>query len=452
MNPETSDRFWSRLLRFIEAGRVVPIVGQDLLTVTGSGEAVTLYRHLAEELASLLNVDPGGLPDGAELDAIARRHRSAGGSLEDVYLGLYEIASKNGDSSAPDSLLKLAEIEPLKLFVSTTFDPLLERAINQVRFGGKERTEVFAYSQHRTVDLPGDQKSTGRPQVFHLLGQLSPLRDEYAVTEEDTLEYLTLLQADTRRPNNLFDELRRQPLLILGCSFPNWLARFFIRCARGERLSLTHGQIVVADRQVREDSVLLEFLESYSEGTTVFQDGGAVEFVDEMHYRWKKKHPTSDSLDLPPAKGPEDGAVFLSYASEDRAAAMSIRDALEKKGIDVWFDRDDLKGGDDYKKIIKDSIKKCSVFVPVLSRNCVSDRRRFLKREWNTALDEAESANAVGEFIVPVVIDDTPHSSLRSEFRDLEMLRLPDGDASPGFVQLIRDRFRTYHRTHQPAP
>ena len=40
------------------------------------------------------------------------------------------------------------------------------------------------------------------------------------------------------------------------------------------------------------------------------------------------------------------GAVFLSYASEDAAAADRIATALRSAGIEVWFDKSELRGGD----------------------------------------------------------------------------------------------------------
>ena len=39
-------------------------------------------------------------------------------------------------------------------------------------------------------------------------------------------------------------------------------------------------------------------------------------------------------------------AVFLSYASEDAAAAQRICEALRATGIEVWFDQSELRGGD----------------------------------------------------------------------------------------------------------
>ena len=40
------------------------------------------------------------------------------------------------------------------------------------------------------------------------------------------------------------------------------------------------------------------------------------------------------------------GAVFLSYASQDTEAAQKICDALRAAGIEVWFDKSKLRGGD----------------------------------------------------------------------------------------------------------
>ena len=46
--------------------------------------------------------------------------------------------------------------------------------------------------------------------------------------EEDLLEYIYGMTAESR-PNRLFDHLRSMNLLFLGCNYPDWLSRFFIR-------------------------------------------------------------------------------------------------------------------------------------------------------------------------------------------------------------------------------
>ena len=39
-------------------------------------------------------------------------------------------------------------------------------------------------------------------------------------------------------------------------------------------------------------------------------------------------------------------AIFLSYASEDAEAARRICEALRAAGLTVWFDQNELRGGD----------------------------------------------------------------------------------------------------------
>jgi hypothetical protein len=40
------------------------------------------------------------------------------------------------------------------------------------------------------------------------------------------------------------------------------------------------------------------------------------------------------------------GAVFLSYASEDAQAAQRICAKLRAAGVEAWFDQSELQGGD----------------------------------------------------------------------------------------------------------
>ncbi len=42
----------------------------------------------------------------------------------------------------------------------------------------------------------------------------------------------------------------------------------------------------------------------------------------------------------------ENPAVFLSYASEDVQTAGGLAQAMRAAGIEVWFDKNELVGGD----------------------------------------------------------------------------------------------------------
>jgi hypothetical protein len=60
-------------------------------------------------------------------------------------------------------------------------------------------------------------------------------------------------------------------------------------------------------------------------------------------------------------------AVFLSYASQDAGAVLRICDALRVAGVEVWFDQNELTGGDAWDAKIRKQIAECALFVPVIS-------------------------------------------------------------------------------------
>ena len=60
----TLTMFWDQLLQLIEEGKVVPVVGQDLLTIPESTGHTLLYPYLAERLAKYLRVRADDLPAG----------------------------------------------------------------------------------------------------------------------------------------------------------------------------------------------------------------------------------------------------------------------------------------------------------------------------------------------------------------------------------------------------
>lgn len=147
----------------------------------------------------------------------------------------------------------------------------------------------------------------------------------------------------------------------------------------------------------------------------------------------------------------ESGAVFLSYASEDRPAVMLIRDALEQAGIDVWFDRnpDALRAGEDFELKIRSNIDKCSLFIPIISQHTLTPKPRFFRTEWNHAQQLAGRYPDDWRFIIPVAIDDTPPdtTAVPEKFRKLHWERLPSGQTSVEFTQEIVKLYRKYQST-----
>jgi class 3 adenylate cyclase len=280
------DDAWDDLLDFIEDRRVIPIVGPELLKVHTDAGPRLLYDWLAEKLAGKLGVDTSVLPAPYTLNDVVCWFLAAHGRREEAYTRLRGVL-RDANFAPPRALTQLAQITDFDLFVSTTFDPLLDQAINAERFGGAASTEVLAYAPNRVADLPTERERLTRPVVYHLLGRVSA-SPAYVISDEDLLEFICGLQSEHLAPEKLFHELEHNHLLLIGGNFTNWLARLFLRMAKRRRLSDPRdvGE-VLADGHSGGDQRLMAFLQQVSVRTRVF--AGAAEFVDELHRRWSAR-------------------------------------------------------------------------------------------------------------------------------------------------------------------
>ena len=287
------DDAWDDLLNYIEERRVIPIIGPDLLRVETERGPRLLYEWLAEKLAARLAVDVTGLTQPLTLNDVVCCYLGQRGRREEVYTRLRSIM-REVQLAPTMALRQLAQITDFDLFVTTTFDPLLEQAINLERFGGQPTADVIAYAPNRVADLPAERSQLQRPVVYHLLGRLSA-SPTYVVSDEDMLEFICALQSEHLTPEKLFHELEHNHLLLIGSDFSNWLARLFLRMAKRRRLSDPRdvGE-VFADDHTSKDERLVAFLQQVSVRTRVYS--GAEAFVAELHQRWQQRQASSAPL------------------------------------------------------------------------------------------------------------------------------------------------------------
>jgi tetratricopeptide (TPR) repeat protein len=133
-------------------------------------------------------------------------------------------------------------------------------------------------------------------------------------------------------------------------------------------------------------------------------------------------------------------AVFLSYSSQDAGAAGQICNALRAAGIEVWFDQSELVGGDAWDQKIRQQIRECALFVPIISATTQSRREAYFRLEWKLA-DERTHLMAKGTpFILPVVIDGTKDRDalVPDSFLAVQWTKLPGGETPAAFCGRVQ--------------
>ena len=138
------ESLWERLLGHLDDGTVIPIVGPDLLQVEVDGNSMLLDQFIARRLAQTFNLPADNLPPERALNAVVSQLVRSGNNPHNIRDEIRVIMGQsNLEPSRP--LRQLAEITDFNLFVSITFDTLLESAINEIRFGGATETMSIVY-------------------------------------------------------------------------------------------------------------------------------------------------------------------------------------------------------------------------------------------------------------------------------------------------------------------
>jgi hypothetical protein len=447
---EMTEREWDKLVNLILEGIVVPVLGPELLFVPENGEPTRLYEIWGRALAAQTQI---ARPEGArrwtiyDVANLLSQRENAGEVAYDI-----DDVVRRRSWPIPESLKNLAKIQDFSLYITTTVDHLMFQAMTEERPGIEvEQIKFTPRGVKSAVDLPNHYHHDRSPGVYHLFGATSPTDGTFAKTEDDLIEYSWSLLDQQYAPENLYDYLQKKTVFLLGCNLPDWLGRFFIHAINGRRNQETINMYYVSPNC---EPGLADYLNRRR--AKVVTSISPVDFAEQLYTRWQARSQSNVAGAAAGSTGPagefKSGAVFLSYASEDRAKVRTIRDQLEANNIDTWMDERELPAdpGNDYLLTIRENIKKAAFFVPIISR--ALDRSgpgpRFVWREWRMAEDASMERRKEDRYLQPLVIDDTPSGAqfVESPYRDLQWARLRDGKVPPELIETLSRGIRNYRR------
>jgi len=117
--------------------------------------------------------------------------------------------------------------------------------------------------------------------------------------------------------------------------------------------------------------------------------------------------------------------IFISYSRKDSAFVRTLAGDLEKAGYDVWWDVSDLRGGDDWLRVIPTAIESSDYVIVVLSPNAVISE--WVEKEYTQAL-------ALRKKIIPIML---ARSSVPFALNTINYINFSAGEYAENFKKLL---------------
>lgn len=371
---DIEEPLWDMLIQKIIDGKVIPVIGPEMLTING----VDISTYLVDGLARKLSMK--NKPHSFSELVYASEYKNAYVYRDRIYYQIAKIfAKKRFVASA--LLQRFLSIRQFPFIITTSFTPIVEDTMRSI---WKDDLRVLRFNNNPKEN---DDIRTGadlrKPTIYYMFGKVCDGVKKYALTDTDMLDYVSSwLSNDNRaRPKNLCNELKDKYILMLGNNYSNWLFRFIWYSMR--KSDLGHGMLAYDSI----DESLINFLER----TETFTKQNTTDVVDQIISRLEKKLAENEKTKF--NKPEENIDVFISYSRSDGEIAEYLYEALTKQGKRVWYDKNNLTEGGNFMEEIRKAIRTAKYFVPILSQNTTNEKdfSHVYRNEWDTAIEVAIS-------------------------------------------------------------
>jgi len=444
------ERLWNSLSSALRAGRCVLVLGPEIPVAQGgeaAGEstaALTVTQALARRLAAAME-EEGLRPVGAQLPAVAQQCEDAEefgeAQLRETAARFYRSAS-----FVPSRAHRILAELPFSLVLTTCHDGLIRQAmVDAVKSPTCERYHLRG--DRRDNPEFGAPPGPEAPLVYHLFGE-SGDRESLVLSQNDLLDFLiALVSENPPLPNRLVGLLKREGMsfLFVGFGIGDWQLRVLLKTLLRKLDLKTKGNAVAAEQlrglapSEREDTVMY-----YQRGARVEVEDGDVEvFLEEL----RKRFVAEGGYAGPATALGQAARVFISYARADEALAARLFDALGREGFAPWWDRDSLKGGDDWELRIKSDLQATDFVLLLYTPAFCRKTDGYVNAEMNMSIRRARSVR--GSFLIPLrtsPIDEALRVHDLDEFNESE---LRDGSFEQDLRGLVSEMRREFQRRNR---
>lgn len=382
MDKQKDKQMWDKLIQQIIDGKVIPVIGADLLIDNDSNPHEFTINFIANGLK--LKSSPRSFSE-----LIYDKDYKASNKETDIYAYVNAIYAKNSLPPA-EKLKRLVSIKQFPFVITTSFTPIVEEAMREV---WHDELKVIKFDNNPSNRKQNDIKSVDdlrKPTIYYMFGRVGD-NTNYVLRDSDMLAFCASWLSDTKRPNNLCSALKDRYLLMLGNNYSDWLFRFIWYSMR-DKDNLNKGMI--ASDNI--DESFINFIERIEAVTRK----NPSEVIDKITVGLAEKLAINEQNKF---KSPEEDVdVFISYSRTDSAVAEALYEKLTAQGKRVWYDKNNLTEGGEFMEEIRKAIRTAKYFIPILSENITKEKNEshVYRNEWNLAIDVAISMGRT--YIIPV--------------------------------------------------
>lgn len=374
MSSAELDRKVNRLVKKILSRDCVLVLGPR---VAAPPEVSAAELPINDFLASRLLEELGGDEDVQPMDlrsVIARYERAKSPSacrtmIQDVVSEL--------DAHTTDLHRQLASL-PFRLVLLATPDRMMARAYETMDTStGLKQAQQACYDYCRGVasDVDLTAPTVESPIVYSLLGRHDQ-PSSMVLNDRNLLDYLVkIVKENPPLPDRVRATLRAPStvFLFVGFGFTNWWLRLLLKVLEVTGVENRVDSLALEDASNSTATALQEHKGFFESEGIYIQAGDWNVLARDLVARVRAQEPANrpgttvapQATQAPQGSGASVGRplVFLSYASEDVDRVDMMRAELQKRGVHVWQDRQNLRIGQNWDAQIARVIKDCDYFV-----------------------------------------------------------------------------------------
>lgn len=307
-----NDATLQRIVKRINEGKCLVILGPHLLGSNGSSTLALLNQHLADNLGDKVRYY-------AEDGFVSFDDKTRELLIEDEVEGFFKSLAPN------DLYRKLAEI-PFSMVINTAPDTTLNEVL-------KEKGIGFDYDFYHKGQAPKTPAKTQSRYLYNIFGDYREI-DSMVLTYKDLYEYLQSIMGDNGlKIKSMLREAKS--VLFFGFSFDKWYFQLLLWLMQVEdKLLNSHDITQEAIKHFYHEEFDVEF----------FENNTATEIIEALY-----KAKAEGQITEPEQQAVANTELYISYAWQGASEEMAnlIESTLTANQIRLVRDKNDLgyKGG-----------------------------------------------------------------------------------------------------------